>query len=252
MRIRKLAKSFNNTASDAEQPTQKRIKTAAMGGSYLDSACRTVCTFIALTAFSFFAFYHAEEYRKENGLTTCYTLQTVEAPVQESLSEGDEDAFNVSKHWQYLFYAHIGAGVYTIIQIIVATCAYQTKKRRTCCDLLVLPITVIHLPIQLGAFIWCHVARFTHSGRVCSGDFLSDEQFKAVKEYQVDQKLPGPDSEITIDDSKQYLILEGEFIKWWIILWWLIFGVLACCFTCCYCCLIKGKKPIVKSASTRE
>ena len=51
MRIRKLAKSFNNTASDAEQPTQKRIKTAAMGGSYLDSACRTVCTFIALTAF---------------------------------------------------------------------------------------------------------------------------------------------------------------------------------------------------------
>ena len=44
---------------------------------------------------------------------------------QEVVSEGaDEEAFNVSKHWQYLFYAHIGAGVYTIVQIIVATVAY--------------------------------------------------------------------------------------------------------------------------------
>ena len=95
----------------------------------------------------------------------------------------------MSKHWQYLFYAHIGAAGYTIIQIIVATVAYQTKKRRTCCDLLVLPITVVHLPIQVGTFIWCHVARFNHSGRVCSGDFLTEGQFQAVKDYQLDPAL---------------------------------------------------------------
>ena len=79
MRIRKLAKSMqDNIVSDAEQPTQKKIKTAAMGGSYLDSACRTVCTVVALTAFCFFAFYHATEYRTKNGLTDCLTLADVE------------------------------------------------------------------------------------------------------------------------------------------------------------------------------
>ena len=175
----------------------------------------------------------------------------------------------MSEHWQYLFYAHIGAAGYTIIQIIVATVAYQTKQRRTCCDLLVLPITVVHLPIQLGTFIWCHVARFNHSGRVCSGDFLTEGQFQAVKDYQLDttssmeMALNAPESAdiadeeagvvVSLEDLRQrYLILEGEFLKWWIILWWIIFGVLACCFTCFYCCLIKGRKPIINKAVTRE
>ena len=95
-RIRKIAKHLSESvASDAEQPTRKRIKTAAMGGSYLDSACRTVCTFIALTAFSFFAFYQASKYRKEHGLVDCYTTAESEQPQQDSLSlelveEGEE------------------------------------------------------------------------------------------------------------------------------------------------------------------
>jgi len=42
--------------SDAES-NRKKIKTAAMGGSYFDSACRLTCTVIALVAFSYFAFF---------------------------------------------------------------------------------------------------------------------------------------------------------------------------------------------------
>ena len=123
MRIRKLAKKLKeNITSDAEQPTKKRIKTAAMGGSYLDSACRTVCAFITLIAFCFFAFYRSDEYRIENGLTVCYTMLTLEYPVYPLVEKSE--TFNVSEHWQWLFYAHIVAGGYTIIQIVVATVAY--------------------------------------------------------------------------------------------------------------------------------
>ena len=94
-----------------------------MGGSFLDSACRSACTLIALTAFCYLAFYQADEYRKENGLTDCYTGDNVEQPLYPLTAESGL-IFNVSAHWQWLFYAHIGAAVYTIIQIIVATVAY--------------------------------------------------------------------------------------------------------------------------------
>lgn len=59
----------------------------------------------------------------------------------------DSETLNVSKHWLLLYYVHIGAGVYTILQIIVATVAFQTKNRRTLCDALVFPVTLIHMPI---------------------------------------------------------------------------------------------------------
>ena len=92
----------------------------------------------------------------------------------------------------------------------MATVAYQTKKRRTLCDCLVLPITCLHLPLQLGVFVWCHVARFTHSGRVCSGDYLSEEQFDVVRDYEIDSVLPQSATELMQPEtSKRYLIMEG-------------------------------------------
>ena len=70
-------------ASDVEGGKEMRIKTAAMGGSYFDSACRMICTVVALTAFCFFAFHQNTVFRQENGLKECYTLDTVEQPIPE-------------------------------------------------------------------------------------------------------------------------------------------------------------------------
>ena len=81
----------------------------------------------------------------------------------------------MSEFWLILFYVHIGAGGLTILQIIVATIAFQHKTRFTVCDKLVFPITMFHIPVQIGVFVWAHVARFSHNGKVCSGDYLDEE-----------------------------------------------------------------------------
>ena len=97
---------------------------------------------------------------------------------------------DVSDHWRLLFYVNLGTAAYAILQIIVASCAFQRKTGRSICDRLLLPITMIHLTLSMGAFIWCHVARFSHSGMVCSGDYLDENQFQAVKAFQTHQIAP--------------------------------------------------------------
>ena len=155
----RLANRINEELSDMDRPSGNHIKTLTMGGSYCDSACRLVLTAVSLTTFSFFAFHMGTQFRKDNGLLECSVVSGQDQPLNGGFVE-ESDAFNVSKHWLLLYYVHIGAGVYTIMQIIVATVAFQTKSRRTLCDTLVFPVTMIHLPVQLGLFIWVHIARF--------------------------------------------------------------------------------------------
>ena len=154
-----------------------------MGGSYFDSTCRLLLVTISLTTFSFFAFHIATQFRAEKGLLDCLIKGGQDLPIASSVVT-DKDIFNVSKNWLLLYYAHLGAGVFTVVQITVATVAYQTKNRKTICDALVFPITMIHLPVQAGLFVWVHIARFSHSGKSCAGDYLSEEQFEAVAQFQ--------------------------------------------------------------------
>ena len=127
--IKKLARQLSQQLqSDAEEQfTQRRIKSALMGGSYLDCSCRLVCALVSLTAFSVLAFYYMSAYRDQNGLESCLTISSSDTPVSSStLSQesNDDDTFDVSAHWRLLFQVHLGVTVYTIVQIIVATIAY--------------------------------------------------------------------------------------------------------------------------------
>jgi len=81
-------------------------------------------------------------------------------PAKTEILTNTSEIFNVSTRWLLIFYVNIGAAAYTIIQIIVATVAFQYKNRQTLCDKLVFPLTMIHLPMQLGVFIWVHIERF--------------------------------------------------------------------------------------------
>ena len=145
-----------------------------MGGSYLDSGCRLVCAAIQLITFCFFAFYRATTYRVDNGLVNCLTLSEVEQPLDPDLAADDASAFDVSSHWILLFYFHIATAGTAVLQILIATMAYQKKESRTCCDRLLVPATCLHCPVSLGVFVWVHVVRFNHSGKVCAGDFLTE------------------------------------------------------------------------------
>lgn len=109
---------------------------------------------------------------------------------------------------------------------------------------------MVHLPIQLGLFIWVHIARFRPSGKVCAGDYLSEEQFEAILAYQVDGKS-SPEL-FDEEEAKSYLIQEGIFLKWWVIGWWILFATLSCCLCCLYCCLLRGRDSNLHLVSTRE
>ena len=57
---------------------------------------------------------------------------------------------------------------------------------------------------------------------------------------------------MTPELAKNYLIFEGEFLKWWIISWWIVTGAFACCMCCCIYCCLKGRRSTMFSASLRE
>ena len=118
------------------------------------------------------------------------------------------------------------------------------------CDRIVFPITLLHLLIQIGAFAWCHYTRYTHMGKVCAGDYLSDEDFEAVKQMQQDQAEPP--ASLPIEVSKSFLLAEGTFLQWWINAWWIVIGLSLCCLGCTWCCCIKRLKPMGMLTTSRE
>ena len=73
----------------------------------------------------------------------------------------------------------------------------------------------MNIAILIILFVMMQLWRWEHSGRVCSGDFLT---------------------EVTEADKSIYLISEGKFIQWVLILVYIIFGLAAmtvCILTCC-------------------
>ena len=76
--------------------------------------------------------------------------------------------------------------------------------------------------VQFSAMIINHVYRLRHSGKVCSGDFLSEE---------VDQA----------DEIRNlYLIYKGGFLYGWLMFYWVISGIVGVGFCVACCCGLKA------------
>ena len=89
-----------------------------------------LCTVFSLAAFCFLAFHQMTSYRADNGLNKCYATDNSNKPVA-TVAGGlvaTSDTVDVSTHWQVLFYANVGSSTCALVQIIVATIAFQSKK----------------------------------------------------------------------------------------------------------------------------
>lgn len=143
--IKQFAIAVTETVQTDPKQAQHKIKTAAMGGSYCDSACRLSCTLVSLSCFCIIAFYYATDYRAIEGLPDCYSIMSQDVPVSPSAYRNlERQAVNVSRNWMILYYFRIGAASSSLVQIMIATFAFQTKERDTCCDKIVLPYSVLH------------------------------------------------------------------------------------------------------------
>ena len=78
----------------------------------------------------------------------------------------------------------------------------------------------INIAILIILFVMMQLWRWEHSGRVCSGDYL--------------------DHKPTQEDYESYLITEGKFIKWVLIIVYSIFAV-ALCTVCILAGCVAGK-----------
>ena len=74
----------------------------------------------------------------------------------------------------------------------------------------------VNIAILIILFVMMQLWRWEHSGRVCSGDYLTQDPTEAEK--------------------NMYLIQEGKFIQWVLILVYIAFGVASltiCIVACC-------------------
>ena len=97
--------------------------------------------------------------------------------------------------------------------------------------------TILNILVQTTSFIWCHVARWSHSGRVCSGDYLSNLQYNNF----IHDLIPN-----------DYLIKEGLFLKWWVISNWIFFGSGLICLCGCLIFLQKIKSNLHLGITLRD
>ena len=114
---------------------------------------------------------------------------------------------------------------FALVQLSIAFASFKIKKFSHL-DRFSLVFTILNVLIQTGSFVWCHVARWSHSGRVCSGDYLSADQRSNFNEDRFDNT---------------YLIKEGLFLKWWVVANWVSFGLMFCCLSTCIMFLRKLK-----------
>ena len=111
---------------------------------------------------------------------------------------------DVSFYWRMLFYCEIGASCVSLIQILIATYAFNTKME-TCVDYLVVPFTIINLLVNTVIFTSSHIARWSRPGAICAGDYLEEDDFNKVR-YMLDDIIEGEEIEIDITNANMYLI----------------------------------------------
>ena len=86
---------------------------------------------------------------------------------------------NVSKMWRLMFIIFGFKVILGFVQIISAA----ISEKETCFYDFIWYMAIVYFIFNTGVFVWFHVARWSHNGRVCSGDFLSDTDYKRYREF---------------------------------------------------------------------
>ena len=123
---------------------------------------------------------------------SCWTVNGTNVPV----TKDTEGATNTSVNWNSTMFA---AFVIYSIQAACSVSHFFTGK----IGLALQKIENYMNNVCVLMFIGLHVTRLTHSGAVCAGDYLTDEEKAA--------NPPG------------YLIGTGWFLTWFIIIAWLLY-----------------------------
>lgn len=190
-----------------------------MGGSALDTTirmCFTLLTLLLLVVFLCLDIF----IRPSLNLPKCYVSHDSESPTSPDFNESED----ISEQWRLLYYFSIAAQVLAILQISAATYRFQKVKNTPRADAIALTLTILNIIAQTVNFIWLHIARFSHTGRVCSGDYLDQPEY---------------DDCIKNTQQNSYLIWQGLFLKVILIVMWTTFSITLCCGSLCLCCLHK-------------
>ena len=78
-----------------------------------------------------------------------------------------------------MFIIFFGKVVLAIFRIVSAKIA----AKDTCLYDMIWYLTVVYYTLNTALFVWFHFERWSHSGRVCSGDFLSEEDYNRYRDY---------------------------------------------------------------------
>ena len=151
-----------------------------MGGSYCDCMSRLIVLFIDVTIFMVFLFYVSNHLVPTKlQLQECWAHSSSNEPIPIVVDEkskrslpANPDATNMTIMFRYLYGFHLVSDGLAIIQLLVSWAAYHSKKE-SMLDKVALVITILAIISNLGVFVYCHYVRFSHEGKVCSGDYLT-------------------------------------------------------------------------------
>ena len=122
----------------------------------------------------------------------CYTVNGIDTPVTRDTG----GAVNTTRNWNLIFLA--AACVYGLSACSAfAFCFSGVWGRR----LQIIDKYISYVGTLI--FITLHITRWTHSGAVCAGDYLTEEQIES-------------------GDTDGYLLTTGKFLTWFIIIGWLM------------------------------
>lgn len=139
-------------------------------------------------------------------LIECYADKNLDVPLKELSSVQGIDVsgrFKMAIRWGF-WMSFLNFARATLAQV-----AFYLKMWL----LLLISYTMfaVNIAILIILFVMMQLWRWEHSGRVCSGDYL--------------------ERPATEEDKETYLILEGKFLKWVLIIVYAIFGLAT--FTMC-------------------
>ena len=130
----------------------------------------------------------------------CYADATIDIPLDEVSSIQGIDVsgrFKMAIRWGF-WMSFINFSRATLAQV-----AFYMKLWL----LLLISYTMfaVNIAVLIILFVMMQLWRWEHSGRVCAGDYL--------------------DRDITEEDKDTYLIVEGKFIKWVLLIIYIIIGM---------------------------
>ena len=142
------------------------------------------------------------------GRKTCYTVKGQNTPVDITLvpdANNTTEWFNLTILLGFIFYcsAAVSSLGYLMKHGFLNTCSIYTEK--------------LSRMLTYIIFIIVHVMRLSHTGRVCSGDFLPEGTTDA--------------------QAEGYMIATGNFFMMYIVLGWIVVPVLLIVMVC-----VKGEK----------